>query len=403
MDSGPPLDRVRQRAVDALDLASAQRRERLDRVTRTAVRLVGADWAAVTVLDGDVVRLPSTACAPAGTPDQAPAEETFCQTTVRGEDLLAVEDAAADTRFDGLQLVTSGAVRAYAGVPLRDAADNVVGVLCVFDQQPRAFTDEDRAALLDLRHWAESELTSASEMAAARRVQTSMLPSTGVLAAGWDIGGMCLPSAAVGGDFFDHEVLDDTADLVLGDVMGKGTGAALLGASVRSAVRGARRAVAAGVDLGVSTTQIARAMAEDLGRAQSFVTLMQAVIDLDDGSTRVVDVGLGLGLVVRAGGGLERLGGVGLPMGVLPDDHWEERETSLEEGDRLVLVSDGVLDVLDEPGRSDWWTEVGQWVRRADDVDALIDHVRGRVARGVPTDDVTVLAAFRGGPGQDAA
>ena len=365
-------------------------------MTRTAVRLVGADWAAVTVLDGDVVRLPSTACAPAGTPDRVPAEETFCRTTVQGQDLLLVEDAGADARFQGLQLVTTGAVRAYAGVPLRDAAGNVAGVLCVFDHRARAFTAEDQEALLDLRHWAESELTSASEMAAARRVQTSMLPSTGVVAGGWDIGGMCLPSAAVGGDFYDHEVLHDVADLVVGDVMGKGTGAALLGASIRSAVRGARRAVVAGVDLGVSTTQIARAMAEDLERAQSFVTLMQVVVDLEDGSTRLVDVGFGLGVVVRAAGGVEPLGGAGLPMGVLPDDHWEERETALGAGDRLVLVSDGVLDVLDEPGRSDWWVEVERWVRGAPDVDALLDHVRGRVARGAPGDDVTVLAAFRG-------
>ena len=396
MHVGPSSERRRQQAVEALDLASAQRRERLDRVTRTAVRLLGADWAAVTVLDGDTVRLPSTAAAPADVPDRVPADETFCKTTTHNDEVLVVEDATADSRFDGLPLVTSGEVRAYAGVPLHDAAQNVVGVLCVFDHRARTFSPDEQAALLDLRHWAESELTAATEMAATRRVQTSMLPSAGVLASGWDIGGMCLPSAAVGGDFFDHEVLADTADLVVGDVMGKGTGAALLGASVRSAVRGARQAVVAGVDLGVSTTQIARAMAEDLERAQSFVTLMQAVIDLDDGSTRVVDVGLGLGLVVRATGGLDRLGGSGLPMGVLADDHWEERETELAAGDRLVLVSDGVLDVLDEPGRADWWVEVAAWVRDATDVDALLDHVRDRVARGVPTDDVTVLAAFRG-------
>ena len=65
-------------------------------------------------------------------------------------------------------------------------------------------------------------------------------------------------------------------------VMGKGTPAALIAAGVRAALRGTEAAAAAGVDLGVTVTRTARTLADDMERTESFVTLFEAVIDLDD-------------------------------------------------------------------------------------------------------------------------
>lgn len=379
----------RQRAVEGL-LLTPDRSEGLARVTRVARLLFDVRWSTVTVLDGDTAVFPA---ATGVTPGVMPRRQTFCHTTGDLDETLHVADARRDERFAHLDLVTSGQVVFYAGVPLHDGHGNVVGTLCLFDDRERELDHEQRRALADLAHWAQSELTASSEMAAAERVQASMLPSAPLSPEGWQISGVCLPALAVGGDFFDHGVTDGVADLVLGDVMGKGTGAALVGAGVRAAMRGTRAAVAAGVDLGVTSTQVARALLPDLESTGAFVTLLHLAIDLDDGWTRFVDAGLGLALVARADGGVETLGSEDLPFGIVVEAHWTEQRLSLAPGDRLVVFSDGLLDLLEDD--HEWAREIAALVREAASVDDLLQRVVTLTQEGAPNDDVTVLAAFR--------
>src|SRR6476620_8761339 len=156
----------------------------------------------------------------------------------------------------------------------------------------------------------------------------------------------------------------------MGDVMGKGTGAALVGAGTRAAVRGPHPAVTAGADLGVTVTQVARSLLPDLERAGSFVTLFEAAIDLDDGLLRYVDAGMGLALLRHADGTFERLSGRDRPLGVLPDDHWTEHETGVEPGDRMLVFSDGLLDLLPDPLA--WVEAVGELLASHDSATGLL-------------------------------
>lgn len=392
MTPGSSLGREerRQRAVESLLLTEEQLGERLARVTRVARLLFDVSWSSVTVLDGEQALFPA---AEGFSGEPVPRRQTFCHTTTALDETVLVADARLDERFADLDLVVTGQVVFYGGVPLHDGQGNVVGTLCLFDSRPRELTHEQRRAFADLAYWAERELTSSHDMAAAERVQASMLPSSALTAEGWDISGICLPALAVGGDFFDYGVSNGVADLVLGDVMGKGTGAALVGAGVRAAVRGTHSAVTAGVDLGITSTQVARALLPDLERTGAFVTLLQVAVDLDDGWTRYVDAGLGLALVVRADGGVEALGSEDLPFGVVVEAHWTEQRISLAPGDRLVVFSDGLLDLLEDDQA--WVDEVGALTREAADARDLLARVTELARNAVASDDVTVLAAFR--------
>ena len=304
-----------------------------------------------------------------------------------------MEDAREDPRFADFAMVEAGMLVSYAGVPLRDSMGHVLGSLCVSDTRPRDLDADELATLTDLARWAEQELTASSEMRQARQVQASMLPVLPVCTDEWEVAGMCLPALAVGGDFYDYTVTDDVLHVMLGDVMGKGTGAALVGAGIRAALRGTTPAVTAGVDLGVTTTQVARSVNTDLERAESFVTLVQAAVDLEDGTARYVDGGAGLGLVAHHDGTSTRLSSLDRPIGVLPDDHWTEHELDLRPGDRLVFFSDGLLDLLDDPLA--WWEAVEALVRAADDVSDLLGSVGLLARRRTPLDDVTVVGVFR--------
>lgn len=383
----------RQRALDSLALEDSGRQERFDRITRLACRSLSMPMAYITVLDRDRAWWPSAAGFPPGSPSSAPRQETLCDTTQGLGDTLVVEDVREDPRFADLPMVVAGMLVSYAGVPLCDSMGHVLGSLCVSDTTPRHLDADDLDTLTDLARWAEQELTASSEMRQARQVQTSMLPVLPVSTEEWEVAGMCLPALAVGGDFYDYTVTDDVLHVMLGDVMGKGTGAALVGAGIRAALRGTTPAVVAGVDLGVTTTQVARSVNTDLERAESFVTLVQVAVDLDDGTARYVDGGAGLGLIVHHDGTCTRLSSLDRPIGVLPDDHWTEHELDLRPGDRLILFSDGLLDLLEDP--MTWWEPVETMVREADDVSDLLGSVGLLARRRTPLDDVTAVGVFR--------
>lgn len=385
----PEEDR-RQRAVESLGLGEGRGDVRLDRIIRLARTVLGVPISSVTVLDHDRARFPSIQGLDLA---EAPRAETFCDRTQAVGELLVVEDAAADPRFAGLPVVADGRVRFYAGQPLRDHHGNVVATLCLYDRRPRTLSDEQRTIFLDLAAWAEHELVSSTEMARAGQVQASLLPARPVRVPGWTVDGLCLPALAVGGDFYDFGCSQGVVHVALGDVMGKGTAAALLSAGVRAAVRGTHEAVVAGVDLGITATQVARGLLSDLEAAESFVTLLEVAVEIDDGFARYVDAGSGLGLLVHPDGTAERLRSEDRPFGVLPEDHWTEHQITLDPGDRLLLFSDGLLDLLDDP--VDWAPEVAALVADSVDGPGVLASVLALGQARTPLDDVTAVVVAR--------
>jgi sigma-B regulation protein RsbU (phosphoserine phosphatase) len=390
-----PLDeRRRQHAVVSLGLAIPVRQEsdeRLDRITRLAQRLFDAAWTSITVLDEDRAWFPS---AQGFDIEEMAREDTFCDRTTRARTFTVVPDATADPRYSGLTAVRESGIRFYAGVPLLDSQDNAVGVLCLYDTRVRTLSADEELTLKDLAVWAEQELVTHREMTRAGQVQASLLPSQPIKEGDWQVAGICLPAQAVGGDLYDYALTGHVLHLGLGDVMGKGTGAALVGAGVRAAVRATHASVIEGTNLGTATTRVAQSLVRDLERAETFVTLFQAAIDLRHGVMRYVDAGSGLCLLVRGDGRAELLSGEDRPLGVFRDDKWAEHLVPLDAGDKLLLFSDGVLDLLDDP--DDWVTEVAALVRSHDDAGSLLAELRRATREAIQLDDVTAVAVYCG-------
>lgn len=395
MDSSPvtATELRRQRAIDALGLGvpvERRRDDRFDRITRLARNVFGTSLASITVLDGAHAWFPSAQGFDAAV---LPREETFCDRTHQIGEVMIVPDAAADPDFAHLPLVASGDIRFYAGAPMRDQLGNVVGTFCVYDSSPRTFDADQVQTLEDLAVWAQQELVASNEMVRAGQVQKAMLPAAAIESDGWHVEGVCLPALTVGGDLFDFALTHGVIHIGVGDVMGKGTGAALIGAGVRAAVRSTHPAVVSGADLGTTTNRVARTLLGDLDRGGAFVTLFQCAIDVTNGTVRYVDAGAGLCVIARADGEIEQVVSNDRPIGILEEDTWTEHRTHLAPGDRMLIFSDGLFDLLED--QKEWWTEVGNLVATHAEPARILAAVRDLAVEQVSLDDVTAVAVYR--------
>jgi len=83
--------------------------------------------------------------------DDASRVPLYCERVVDSEDALFVRDSRADSTFAGNEDETEFGLHNYLGLPVRDAAGTVVGTVCVLDDSPRDYTDEQRAEIALLR------------------------------------------------------------------------------------------------------------------------------------------------------------------------------------------------------------------------------------------------------------
>lgn len=180
----------------------------------------------------------------------------------------------------------------------------------------------------------------AHELRLARTVQQTLLPQTLPALDGWALAAHFEPAHEVSGDFYDLLLLDERQlALVIGDVVGKGVPAALLMASARSLIRTiARQKKAPAIVL----QEVNEVLNQDMP-AGMFVTCLYGVLDLETGKFRFANSGHNLPYR-RGAGGAQALYARGMPLGLMPGQHYDETEAYLASGEALLLYSDGIIE-----------------------------------------------------------
>lgn len=250
-----------------------------------------------------------------------------------------------------------------------------------------AQTDRDRLIALD------------RDLAIAADIQRSFLPASGDTATAppFDVQAAMIPAHAVGGDFYDHFMLDeDRLGVVIGDVSGKGVPAALLMAVTRSLLRSS---ALRGGEPGPCLEEVNRLLVRDTS-AERFVTVFYGVLDARRGELCYANAGHNRPLLLR-GGAAEELAGAGLVLGVVPGASYQTRTIPLETGDRLFLYTDGVPEALNARGEQFSEPRLHGLLRGANSaapaelIGRVIEAVQHFTAGAVQSDDLTVLAALR--------
>src|SRR5215475_887856 len=143
----PPDEERRIAALHTLNLLDSEKEERFDRITRLAQRVFGTQMASFTLVDADRQWFKSSVGMGS---EEDPLETGFCPHAILEPETTVVGDAREDVRFHDNPLVTGDPnIRFYAGHPVAGPGGEVLGTLCVIDDQPRAAADFDAEALAE--------------------------------------------------------------------------------------------------------------------------------------------------------------------------------------------------------------------------------------------------------------
>jgi len=235
----------------------------------------------------------------------------------------------------------------------------------------------------------------ARELELCRQIQNEMLPHGPLKLGLAEIAGVSIPAREVGGDFFNYFPLADGRIAVLvGDVSGKGVGAALLMANIQATLR-------ARLQLESDLAQLADSVDRDIAAntpPEVYITLFVGLLDPPRRELQYVNAGHNPQFLLRADGGIERLDSTGLPIGLLPGRGFEARTVAVEPGDLLFLYTDGAVEAPNEDGDFFDADRLQQALvnASAEGIDEVLVSVERavRAFRGQadPADDATMLA-----------
>ncbi len=247
----------------------------------------------------------------------------------------------------------------------------------------------------------KDKLLAHDELAVGRQVQLALLPRAHPALPGWSIWMYTRPANDVGGDLVDYlPVGDDGLGLMLGDVAGKGLGAALLMAKLQATLRALAPECATLGELGARTNAI---LARD-GLPNRFATLVYAEIEAGRGEVRMLNAGH-LPVYVVGGRGLVSYPATAVPLGIVPLAEFFEQRVVLEEGDLLVICSDGVTEARSAVGEFYGDERVRALLRAVDrttDAPVVGERLRAAVesfsADAPQSDDLSLVVIRRGEP-----
>jgi len=240
-----------------------------------------------------------------------------------------------------------------------------------------------------------------SELKIARDIQMHLLPPDRADArapAAYHLAASLIPARQVGGDLYDHFVVDRKLWFMVGDVSGKGIGAALFMARAMTMLR-----AAAGPGTGPKEilTKVNRGLCQQNNGA-TFVTLFAAVLDLTTGNLTSASAGHDPPVIVTGDDSrfLETEGGPVL--GLIEEAVYVEESTTLNPGDTLVVYTDGVSEAMDPETQSFTRERILEAVRfnnsrtSADVLDTLLASVHAFAGDAPQHDDITVMVVQYG-------
>ena len=323
---------------------------------------------------------------------------------------LIIQDALVDPRWREQHSIISQGIRSLMAAPLQ-TDDRVIGMLYLDSGETSEFTTEDLELITVMANIAAVRIENArlaeverrrelleNELSQAADIQMGCIPKQPPDLPGFELAGMTVPSRTVGGDYFDYLVRSDgKLVFLIADVAGKGMPAALLVMNLQARIQALAETAD---DLG-HTIERLNQMIKAVCPANRFITCFLALLDPATGAMQWANAGHEPALVLRQRGATDYFGAGGPPLGVFDDATHRTGNCTIEPGDRLLLVTDGVTEARRADDRDFGMQKVEDLMieyynRSADElVRALNEAVQQWTGDESPHDDVTAVALRR--------
>jgi serine phosphatase RsbU (regulator of sigma subunit) len=295
-----------------------------------------------------------------GTNSEIKLSRSITEQVIRQATSVLTSDAQHDPRFQQNKSIMLGGIRSVMAVPL--AVEGRVSGMIYVDSPfgTSRFTEQNLQLLTLIAGVAAIRIENVrlledqqeknrleKELAVASEIQLRLHPEHPPDIAGYELTGLSFPCYEVGGDYYDYFQKRDGRYLIaLGDVSGKGTGAALLMSSLHAAVHAQTTTRLSGCEV---VSEINNYIYDNTP-PNRYVTFFYSELDAHSHQLTYINAGHNAPLLVRASGEVTRLDVGGFPVGITPDCEYREGWVQIEPGDVLIIYSDGVTESQDEPG-----------------------------------------------------
>src|ERR671916_3232034 len=259
-------------------------------------------------------------------------------------------------------------------------------------------TEQLKAAMAQQQEEAQERQRIEQELQVARLIQQTLLPKSLPGLPGYDIAAYYQPAREVGGDFYDFlELEEGLLGLVIGDVSGKGVPAAIVMAITRTMLHAAYRLRSPAP--GEILEEVNNILYKDIP-PNMFVTCLAALLDSRSGRLHYANAGHDLPYLRHAEGGSEELRATGMPLGLMPNMSYEQKEITLEPGESVLLYSDGLVEAHDPQREMFGFPRMQGFVGAHPDAATLIDFLLAELERFTgeeweQEDDITLVTLER--------
>jgi len=324
---------------------------------------------------------------------------------------VLVRDTSIDDALRDRRSIVEQNIRTLMAVPLQ-TREKIIGIIYVDSPSlQREFTKDDlnlltvmaNVAAIRIEHTRFAEVEQARQLMArdleqAAEIQQRFLPALAPPVRGLDVAGHNAPCRTVGGDYYDFFPYGSSRiAMVLGDVSGKGMPASLLMMGLQARVQ---VLIEEPKSLSEVMTRLNRITSANCP-SNRFITLFFCILDGETGDLTFCNAGHNPPVIVRADGTYDQLKGGGPVLGILPFIEYEEYHEKLNEGDTLVIYSDGVTEANNPAGDEFEVEGLAEAVipDRSQPSAAIITAINKAVAvytaGAPPADDITLIVARR--------
>ncbi len=293
---------------------------------------------------------------------------------------------ASDVRANPDYVALRSQTKSEMAVPVK-IDNNVIGVFNVESDTADAYRKHDLELMNGFASLAAVSIERArmhrerlvakqleDELAIARRIQMTFLPSSDPRIPGFDVAGINIPSTAVGGDYYDFiPIVSNQFGIAIGDVSGKGIPASLIMAAFRASLKAEIRNNFA---IRAILNKVNNLLYESIERDR-FVTAVYGVLDSKNKILTFSNAGHNPPILRRISGEVVYLKEGGVALGAFQGSIYEERPVSLVKGDILLFYTDGVTEVIDGNGNEFGVEHLLRSLDRSHHLTAreIIDHV----------------------------